>query len=390
MDVIPTREFSGPGRADLSNWQTIPYSRWAFHHLREIVPSATISAGNERTFDLPTNEVSIDQFRLSIGGEATLNLEQFLRTTETDGLVILLDGQIVFERYDHGMTVHTPHTLMSGTKTVVGLIAGILHGKGLLDPNDQIAKFVPEINNTPYGGATIRHLLDMRTGVVLSEKELIRYEFASNTRPFPQGEMTFGLHTFVAEIEGFASKAHGGPFSYVSANADLLGWVIERATHQNFTALMSELLWKPMRAVDDAYITLDPEGSPRTTGGLCATTRDFARVGQLMIQGGSLDGCEVVPASWIEDISKRGDREAWQKGEFAGFGMDMSYRSGWYVIHDEPQMMFAMGNYGQNLFVDSSNRLVIAKLSSQANARDYQAMALTHRAVGEIRRCLIG
>jgi len=390
MDLIPTEDLSEPRRADLSNWQNTPYSRWSFHHLREIVPSAIIEAGNEGTFDLPSKEVSLDRFRLNIGEDSTLNLEQFMRATETDGLVILLDGQIVFERYDHGMTVHTPHTLMSGTKTVVSLIAGILHGKGLLDPNAQIAKFVPEINNTPYGGATIRHLLDMRTGVVLSEKELTRYELASNTRPFPKGEVTFGLHTFVAEIEGFASKAHGGPFTYVSANADLLGWVIERATHQDFAALVSNWLWKPMKAVDDAYITLDPEGSPRTTGGLCATTRDFARIGQLVIQSGSIGGCEVVPASWIEDIFRRGDREAWQKGEFAGFGMDMSYRSGWYVIHDEPQMMFAMGNYGQNLFVDRSNRLVIAKVSSQATARDYQAMALTHRAVGEIRRCLIG
>ena len=178
----------------------------------------------------------------------------------------------------------------------------------------------------------------------------------------------------------------------MSANTDLLGWVIERATGKSFAALVSHLLWQPMSAEDAASITLDRQGLPRCTGGLCTTVRDLARIGQLMLTRGRRDGRQIIPRSWLDDIARNGDRNAWKQGEFAAaFGArDMSYRSGWYVINDEPRTVFAMGIHGQNLFVDQANRLVIAKLSSQHSPIDPGAMALTHRAVAEIRRCLTG
>lgn len=101
---------------------------------------------------------------------------------------------------------------------------------------------------------------------------------------------------------------------------------------------------------------------------------------------------DIGPAAWIADIAESGDSDAWRTGEFAeGFaGMTMSYRNGWYVIHDEPETLFAMGIHGQNLFVDRVNRLVIAKVSSQNSPIDYQAVPLTRRFVAEFLRCLLG
>jgi CubicO group peptidase (beta-lactamase class C family) len=145
-----------------------------------------------------------------------------------------------------------------------------------------------------------------------------------------------------------------------------------------------------MGASKAAQITLDWDGAPRPTGGLCATLRDFARVGQLMLEAGASGATQVVPSAWIDDIGRNGDRAAWKKGEFAqSFGpRPMHYRSGWYVIDDEPQTLFAMGIHGQHLFVDRGNRLVIAKLSSQPQALDAEATGLTLRAVGAVRTCL--
>jgi len=154
------------------------------------------------------------------------------------------------------------------------------------------------------------------------------------------------------------------------------------------------VLWQPLGAADDAFITVDRHGAPRCTGGGGATARDLARLGQLVIDGGARDGHAVVPAAFIDDIATGGDRDAWRDGEwgnaFAPISRAMSYRSGWYVIHDAPQMMFAMGIHGQNLFVDRSSRIVIAKLSSQADRIDHRAMVLTHRGVAEFRRLLAG
>ncbi len=189
-----------------------------------------------------------------------------------------------------------------------------------------------------------------------------------------------------------ASNPHGGPFRYISANTDLLGWAIERATGDTFAALVSDLLWKPMGAGDDASITLDGKGAPRTTGGISATARDLARLGLLIAEDGVRDGRTIIPRGVIEDIATKGDARAWSEGEFAAAfaGLPMHYRSGWYVIEREPTFLFAMGVHGQNLFVDCANKLVIAKLSSQATAIDHRAVGLTHHALPEFRRRLLG
>jgi len=378
--------------ASRANWRSTPFSRWAFRNIRDLFPVADIGNAAGHPMALPARPLTFEPFRLASGTGSSMSLEQVLRATATDGFVILFDGQLVYEFYDHGTTAHTPHIVMSASKSVVGLIAGILHGIGNLDVDAPVSHYVPEIAATAYRGATVRHLLDMRAGIVLDERQLRSYAVATNWEPPVEGETPIGLHTFFENLTAAGQKPHGGPFSYVSANTDLLGWVIERATGHKFASLAAELLWKPMGAEHAACITVDRDGAPRCTGGLCATTRDFARIGQLMAMHGSRGGIKVVPSGWIDDITDRGDREAWQQSEFAAFfgGSNMSYRSGWYVINDEPKTLFAMGIHGQNLFVDRHNRIVIAKLSSQNAAIDVQAMALIHRAVGEIRRCLLG
>jgi CubicO group peptidase (beta-lactamase class C family) len=374
--------------ANLSNWRTSPFNRWAFRNIREFLPVADIDNGADVS-PLPARPQSLDRFSLTWGDGAPLTLEKFLQATATDGLVILQDGKIVFEFYDHGTTAQTPHILMSATKSVTGLIAGIQHAQGALDVDAPVSNYVPEIAATGYRGATVRHLLDMRCGIVLDAGELRRYAVATNWEAIAPGEAPIGLHTFFETLKP-APHEHGGPFKYVSANTDLLGWVIERAAGRSFAQLVSELLWKPMGAEHAAYIAVDGEGAPRCTGGFCATTRDLARLGQLIVAGGSRGSTEIIPSALIEDIAGNGDRGAWKQGEFAASfgGRDMSYRSGWYVIHDDPEILFAMGIYGQNLFVDRTNRLVIAKVSSQGTPIDYLATALTHRAVAEIRNCL--
>ena len=382
----------GPIGASLSNWRTAPFHRWAFHNVREIIAAADIENAPDARWVLPTAPMPIGRFKLPMADGSSLDLEGFLQATATDGLVILLDGRIVYEFYANGTGEHTPHILMSATKSVVGLIAGILHRKGNFDVNALVSDYVPEIAGTAYRGATIRHLLDMRTGIVLDDSQSRAYAAATNWDPAAPGEGQANLHAFFETMTA-SNNGHGGPFRYVSANTDLLGWAIERATGETFASLTSELLWKPMGAEDDAYITVDRRGAPRCTGGLCATTRDFARIGQLLLQNGRRDAADIIPAAWIADIAENGDCVAWKNGEwgsvFAPISSSMSYRNGWYVINDEPKTLFAMGIHGQNLFVDPANRLVIAKVSSQDSPIDFQAVSLTHRAVPEIRRCLL-
>jgi CubicO group peptidase (beta-lactamase class C family) len=127
---------------------------------------------------------------------------------------------------------------------------------------------------------------------------------------------------------------------------------------------------------------------------MCTTVRDLARVGQLVLEGGSREGRQVVPASWLEDIAQKGDAAAWNAGMFARDifpGLPMRYRAKWYVLDapgalgtNESPLVFGWGIHGQHLFVDRKRDMVIAKFSSQAAPVDVGRMQITLRAVADL------
>jgi CubicO group peptidase (beta-lactamase class C family) len=378
MDLSP--EAHSPRTADHGNWRSQPHSTWAFQHVREIIPVADIANDPARAAPLHTESTAL----------AGLDLAEFQQLTRTDGLVVMHKGRVVHEFYDNGMAAHTRHILMSATKSVVGLVAGALHGAGLLDVDAPVSATVPELARTAFEGATVRQLLDMRTGVVMDAQATRAYSAATGWEPAAPGAAPSDLRSFF-ETTTAAHEPHGGPFKYTSANTDLLGLVMERAAGRRFAAIASERLWVPMGAEDPAYITVDAKGAARCTGGLCATVRDLARVGWMVLQQGrAADGRAVVPAAWIEDMWQGGDAEAWRQGEFATSfaGMAMRYRSGWYVVDEQVLPVDAHREQHAGRVVDPRSELVIAKLSSQNQPIDAMATARTLRAVGAIRRAL--
>jgi CubicO group peptidase (beta-lactamase class C family) len=368
----------------LANWRTAPFSRWAFHHVREIVPSA----------DIPHDPASVMALPQAL---QNLDLGDFLDATDTDGLLVLHRGRIAFEHYAHGLKAENPHILMSVTKSMLGLLAGILSARGVLDLERDVESVLPELASTGFRGATIRQLLDMRSGIAFEEDYLatsgpiVEYRKATGWNPLQPGETASDLRGFFGTLTG-TDGPHGGIFRYISPNTDLLGWAIERAAGRRYVDLMSELLWKPLGAERSAYITVDRLGAPRVAGGMCVTLRDLARVGQLLVQDGARDGRQVVPTAWLDDIERNGDPKAWDAGAFVDyFGRrPMHYRSKWYVLRDEGPTLFGWGIHGQHLFVDRRRQIVVARLASQALPIDLPRMELMLRAVKRIREQLAG
>jgi CubicO group peptidase (beta-lactamase class C family) len=163
--------------------------------------------------------------------------------------------------------------------------------------------------------------------------------------------------------------------------------VIERATGQRFADLMSSYIWKPIGAQYSAYITVDRLGAPRCAGGICASARDLARLGQVVADGGACEGRQIIAAAWIDDIAQNGNADAWDAGVFAPFfpGRRMHYRNKWYADLGEAPLLFALGIHGQYLFVDRRNQLVIVMMSSQADPLDAELISLTMTAVSHFR-----
>jgi CubicO group peptidase (beta-lactamase class C family) len=364
----------------LANWRSSPFNRWAFHHVRELIPSADIANDPRHIRQLPFEERSLDVRIDPDSGEA-MGLEAFLLETDTDGLAIVHRGRLIFERYAGGMTDETPHILMSVSKSMLGLLAAEIG----LDTGRQVADIVPEVRDTAYRGASVRDLLDMRAGIVWDENYLatsgpiIDYRKATGWNPLGPGETASDLHSFYASLT--QAGAHGGPVHYVSPNTDLLGWVIERSTGRRYADLMSECLWKKIGAERNAYITVDRLGAPRCAGGMCVTLRDLARVGQWMIEERS---------DWMKRAATAADSNAWAAGDLARYfrGLPMRYTSQWYVLEGDAPLVFGWGIHGQFLFVDRINQIVIAKLSSQALPIDVARNSLTLRAVSQLRKFL--
>jgi len=379
-------------QVSLANWREAPFNRWSFRHVREIIPTAEIAHDPHRVRPLPIGLVNTDNIRIRGAKDRVLSLDDFFMAASTDSLVILHRGRIIVERYADGMTAETPHILMSVSKSVLGLLTGILVSGEILDPNGQVTTVIPEVSETAYKGATIRHLLDMRTGVAFDEDytatsgPIVEYRKATNWHPLGPGDCPSDLRSFYQCLRAPDGK-HGGRFHYVSPNSDLLGWVIERATGQRFADLMSRYIWKPMGAHHSAYITVDRLGAPRCAGGICATARDLARLGQVVADGGAYEGTQIIPSVWIDDIVQNGSADAWDDGVFAPFfpGRKMHYRNKWYVELGEAPLLFALGIHAQYVFVDRRNQVVIVMMSSQADPLDAGLISLTMTAVSHFR-----
>ena len=366
----------------LANWRRAPYSSWAFHHVSEIVPSAVIKHDPALVSTLVESTRSIDKLDLSniISAGDGDSIESFLSATDTDGLVVLKNGELVYESYPSVMSADDPHILMSVSKSMLGLLVGILANEGTLDVESQVTNYIPELIDSGFAGATVRDLLDMRCGVAFDEDylaitgKIIEYRKATNWNPLNEGELPGDLRSFFSTLTE-SSGPHGGAFDYKSPCTDLLGWVIERATGSCYAEVFSEKLWSRVGAEYPAMITVDRLGAPRVAGGMSMTTRDLARVGQLVADGGR----GIIPESWIVDIETGGDPDAWSAGNFADHFVNrsMHYRSKWYVLRDQGPVLLCLGIHGQDLLIDRRANLVLAKQASANDALDNHSTNMT-------------
>ena len=351
--------------ANLDNWRKTPFSKWAFHHVREIVPTANIENKSGLVTDLGLN---IQKF-------SDLNLDKVMEETETDALVIAKDDTILFEKYNNGMSENSPHILFSISKSILGLIVGALIESKALKENDLITKFIPELKMTAYSDATIRDLLDMRVGVKFDEDytattgPIINYRYAANWNPVPAGIEAGDLKSFMETLND-RDGLHNDRFHYVSPNTDLLAWVCERASGMRYSDLLSDLLWTPLGAESSGYITVDRLGGMRAAGGVCFTARDLARVGLMIASYGYANNKQIIPEVWIKDIIQNGSDSAWEKrigmDEFGN--MPMHYRSFWYVQKNGDPLIHGLGIHGQYLFIDPKLNLSVAWFSSDNDA----------------------
>ncbi len=366
--------FAPESRVTLANWQDPPFNRWAFQHVRELIPTARIARGDGPVWRLPRAERDLSGVVFTSAGQP-MTVADLLAQTCTDGFCVVHRGRIVTEQYFNAMTPDTPHLLMSVSKSVTSAAAGVLVGRGQLDVSAPLAAIVPELAGTSFSGATVQQLLDMRTGTAFNEDyddpraDVRTYERVYLWRPRGGEPVPEDAIAYFATLRN--DGPHGGPFRYRSILTDVLAWVIERAAGTRLHELLAAELWQPMGAEFDAEITVDPHGNPMADGGICATLADIARFGQLYLERGWRAGQPVVPEAWVDDTVRGAPdgAQAFAGGDDPpGYPPGGRYRNCWWVRDPGLPFYHASGINGQNVFIHVPSQTVVVKLSTWPTA----------------------
>jgi CubicO group peptidase (beta-lactamase class C family) len=374
----------------LANWQDPPFHRWAFRHMRELIPSHPIPAGPPAPLPAPAAALDLGRPAVTRLDGSTATAADVLAGTCTDAFVVLHDGQVVAERYYAGMTAGTRHLIMSVSKSILSCVAAVLTDRGLLDLRAPVTTYVPEVSDSGYAGATIRDLLDMRTGVAFRETytaldaEVRVMERSMGWRPAQPGDPA-GAYPYLATLG--SAGPHGGEFTYRSADSDMLGWACERASGVRIADLISALIWQPIGAEHDAEITCDPLGTAIPDGGISATARDLARFGQMLVDDGVARGRAVVPEAWLADVRQPepGVREAFARTDNEYVLPGGWYRSQFWVIPGSGGPVLAcLGIHGQLVYADRAARTVVVKLSSWPDAQNAAYLVETLRSCAAV------
>jgi CubicO group peptidase (beta-lactamase class C family) len=377
---------SFPAGISLDNWLSPPYSRWSFQHVEDFVPTALIARGIGPAVTLSNESVPVADFPVTTTGGVNSTVGAVMAATVTDGWAVSHRGSLVAEEYLDHLRADSRHLLFSVSKSLVGAVVGGLHGAGAIELDAPVTAFVPELAQCGYAGATVRHLLDMRSGIAFSEDysdptaEIHLLDQAMDWAPKSHPDNPSTLREFLLTLR--QKSAHGGPFEYRSCETDVLGWICEAAAGQRMPELMSELLWSRIGAQSDATIAVDAVGTGFFDGGISACLLDMIRFGSLFLrEGASLTEQQVVPAAWIADTLNGGPDSRQAFANSPDHDTDLPggmYRNQVWLPYPGNNVVLCLGMCGQMIYVNRAAEMVAAKVSAQPHSREPHMLDTLH------------
>ena len=360
--VLPTQ------RVPHQDWDRAPWNRWSFQNVRQMLPTTEVwrGDGDINRFARQPKELGSIQFKSTEGTADTV--QNWIDTSYTDGILVLHQGSIVFEQYHNDMNPRSLHLSQSMAKSIVGCVAGILIGRGEMNPDALVSRYLPELENTAWKGATLRHVLDMTTGVRYGEdyealdSDIALTDIASGWKqPSPGVDAPDCMWDQIMGLVN-TTRAHGELFQYRSIETDVLAHCLERITQTQLADLVSREIWQPLGCEESACFTVDSAGYALACGGFNATLRDYARFGQMLLDEGQANGKNIVPKAWIDDIHNADN--SLYTAPYTLTSPNGGYRNQFWKEDVDQKMFMARGVFGQLIYVDPAHDMVLVKLSS--------------------------
>ena len=282
-----------------------------------------------------------------------VTFDEFLAATQTNAFLVIRDGKITYEKYLNGKTESTVLPSYSVAKTMTSLVIGQLVDEGTLNESDTFVKYLPEFKaGTSFDKVTIKDLLDMNSGIGVSDN-------------YPSGPSGWGVAIAqmyaTTDMNFFINnnrkmREEPGTFpEYRSVNTQMLGLIIQEVTGNKLADEFSDRIWKRVRADYDATWNVDKVGGHEKA--FCcfnATARDYARVGQALMNGMP----DIASPSWTTRLSTPVVK------------LDYGWGYSAQMWHPFPGINLMMGLHGQYIYQDKASNTVIVKLSDMPTSAD--------------------
>lgn len=327
-----------------------------FRHMERFVPTSVMSPSPEPW------RLGESSDTLSYSGDflgETTSLEDFIALSDTSALLVIKDGEIIYEQYRHGDSRDSLHTSFSVAKSFTSALLGIALDEGKIDSlDDPLRKYLPELDSDTFDGVTIKHVLQMSSGVRFDE-----------TYTDPESDINrmttlVPPMSYLEYINTLGRDHEPGTYNhYASINTQLLGILLVRVSGESLTDYMTSRLWHPLGMEQRGLWTLDAEGIELAMGGLAASARDYAKLGLLYLGDGKRGERRILPEGWVK-ASVTPDEPHLMPGDNPRSSNVSGYQYQWWTPRDWDGDFLARGIWGQNIYVHPGNGVVIVKLAA--------------------------
>ena len=379
----------------LDNWRKYPFNSWSFVNVRNLIPTSPIYNNPDKEVILQKQLIDIDDLVID-HKNTSYKLKEIFKICDTDAFLVMHKGKIKFEFYDKFTRFNTPHIIFSVSKSLTSLLTGILVEKKVININNYISHILPETKGTAYEDATVRNVLDMSiaSGFIedyTGQAEIFKKYRSSTGWDLPETHSTQtlkGLHDFLSSMPK-SNQKHGKKYHYCSPHSDLLGWIIERASGENYSKIMADLLFKKAGMNHEANVTVDKWGASRAAGGISVSPYDLLLLSELVRNHGSNKNGQVIPAAWIEDFVNNKNNNRYLNQDNLERFPNGNYRSKWYQTGFKDNEYCAIGIHGQNIWINPQKEITIVRMSSASDPINIKTEELMFSVFDEISKIFI-
>lgn len=396
MDTVPSRP---EAQVTFMNWSEQPYNYWSFRNIG-VQPSVMVPRAGDIVLIPENPRPEIANVTFEYGGQ-TYTVHDAMIGDDTDGYVVLKDGEIVFEHYFSGFSERDHHLWASSTKSLVGLAMGLLVEEGKVAVDDKVEAYLSELTGTYFGERTVRDVLNMVSALDYSEDYENFTPGAVSTEYFRRlgfvpafdlmgtnpidDDTPRGILEFIPRFGKNPDLEPRVKFEYHSPNVDVAGWIIARVSGSPLNKFISDHVWSKIGAEHDAFFMADVAFNPIATGGFNTTLRDFAKLGLVVLGDGYYNGHQIFPKAWVQDTFKISEdeqghmnRSSYKEEDGPVYDEWLEGYKNYMWVHDSARGIGTFrGVFGQHLYINRDQNIVIATFSSAASASN--AARLTNR-----------